>query len=318
MQPREQFVWVEKYRPQTLKDCILPKAVEATLAGALLQQNTPNLLLTGKAGVGKTTVATAITRELEAEVLMINGSGGSATAGIDVLHSQIREFASAMSLADTRKYVILDEADYLNPTSMQPALRNFMEEFAHTCGFILTANFPSRIIQPLHSRCSVMDFKIPSAERQDIMTRFAKRAFEILTAEKVTFDKKIVANVVAMYFPDFRRILNELQRYSSSGTLSEAILAQLTDKDVNELFTALKSREFSSVRKWAALHDDMDDTSFFRMLSDQLPKQIKDGQPLSEIIVRIGDYNYRAGLCADKQLNTLACLVEIMHEAEWK
>lgn len=318
MQPREQFVWVEKYRPQTLKDCILPTAVEASLRGILSQQNSPNLLLTGKAGTGKTTTALAITRELDAEVLMINGSGGSTTAGIDVLHSQIREFASAMSLSDTRKYVILDEADYLNPSSIQPALRNFMEEFAHTCGFIMTANYPTRIIQPLHSRCSLVDFKIPSAERQDIMARFAKRAFEILTTEKITYDKKVVANVVAMYFPDFRRILNELQRHSSSGTLSEAILAQLTDKDIHELFLALKSREFSTVRKWAAAHDDMDDTAFFRMLSDHLPKQIKDGQPLSEIIVRIGDYNFRAGLCADKQLNTLSCLVEIMHEAEWK
>lgn len=314
MAAREQFVWVEKYRPQTLKECILPEAVEQSLTGILSQQDTPNLLLTGKAGTGKTTVAKALARELDAEVMVINASEEN---GIDVIRTKIKDFASALSLSDQRRYVILDEADYLHPTSTQPALRAFMEEFSQTCGFILTANFPSRIINPLHSRCSVVDFKIPSAERATIASRYTKRALEILTTEKVTHDKKVVANVVAMYFPDFRRVLNELQRYSATGTLSEAILSQLTDKDITELFTSLKAREFSGVRKWIATHDDMDETTFYRMLADNVPKQVKESA-LPELIIQMADYGYRAGLCADKQLNALACLTEIMHSAEWK
>jgi DNA polymerase III delta prime subunit len=315
MQPREQFVWVEKYRPQTLDQCILPAAVTASLNGILSQQNIPNLMLVGKAGVGKTTVAKALVRQLDSEAMVINASEEN---GIDVIREKIRDFASALSLTESRKYVILDEADYLHPSSTQPALRAFIEEFSATCGFILTANFPARIIGPLHSRCSIVDFKIPSAEKSAIAKRYMGRVETILTDEGVNYNQKLVANVVALYFPDFRRTLNEIQRHSSSGTLSEAILSSLTDKDINDLFVALKAREFSGVRKWAALHDDMDDVTFFRMLSEQLPKYIKDGQPLSEVIVRVGDYNYRAGLCADKQLNTLACLVEIMHEAEWR
>lgn len=311
---REQFVWVEKYRPQTLKDCILPTAVEASLNGILSQQDTTNLLLTGKAGTGKTTVAKALARELDAEVMVINASEEN---GIDVIRTKIKDFASALSLSDQRRYVILDEADYLHPTSTQPALRAFMEEFSQTCGFMLTANYPQRIIPALHSRCSVVDFKIPSTERVSIMTRYTKRALEILTQEKITHDKKIVANVVAMYFPDLRRVLNELQRYSATGTLSEAILSQLTDKDIHDLFAALKSREYSSVRKWIALHDDMDATTFYRMLADQVPKQVKDTS-LPALIIQMADYGYRAGLCADQQLNALACLTEIMHEAEWQ
>jgi DNA polymerase III delta prime subunit len=314
MEQRKQFVWCERYRPQTLKDCILAKSVESTLQGVLAQKDTANLLLTGKAGIGKTTVAKALVRELDAECMVINASDEN---GIDVIRTKIKDFASAMSLSDGRRYVILDEADYLHPTSTQPALRAFIEEFSHTCGFILTANYPQRIIGPLHSRCSVVDFKIPSSERAEIMTRFAKRAFEILTTENVTHDKKIVANVVAMYFPDFRRVLNELQRYSSTGTLSEAVLSQLTDKDIDELFVALKSKEFSQVRKWIGGHDDMDDTTFYRMLADNVPKKVKESS-LPEIIIQMADYNYRSGLCSDKQLNALACLTEVMHSAEWR
>jgi DNA polymerase III delta prime subunit len=311
---REQFVWVEKYRPQTLKECILPQSVEASLQGILSQQDTPNLLLAGKAGTGKTTVARAIVRELDAEAMVINASDEN---GIDVIRTKIKDFASSLSLSDQRKYVILDEADYLHPTSTQPALRAFIEEFSHTCGFILTANFPTRIIPPLHSRCSLVDFKIPKLERSAVASRYAKRAMEILTTEHVTHEPKIVANVIAMYFPDFRRVLNELQRYSSTGTLSEGVLSQITDKDVDELFAALKAQEFSGVRKWVALHDDMDDTTFYRMLADQTPKRVKDSS-LPALIVQMADYGYRAGLCADKQLNALACLIEIMHEAEWR
>lgn len=314
MEQREHFAWVERYRPQTLSECILPKSVKDTLVAAVQQKDTTNLLLVGRAGTGKTTVARALVRELGADALVINASEEN---GIDVIRGKIKDFASTLGFSATRKYVILDEADYLHPQSTQPALRAFIEEFSKTCGFILTANFPQRIIAPLHSRCAVVDFKIPSAERAVVATAFAKRVMDILAKENVTFDRKIVQQVVALYFPDFRRVINELQRYSSSGTLSDAILSQITDKDIDELFGALKAQDFGRVRKWVALHDDMDSTAFFRMLADNMMK-LADDTSLPELIVTMADYGYKAGFCADQQLNNLACLVEILHNAKWR
>lgn len=315
MQQREFYVWVEKYRPQTLDECILPIAVKQSLQGILKQQDTTNLLLTGKAGTGKTTVARALVQQLGAESLVINASEEN---GIDVIRHRVKDFASSYSLdSDGRKFVILDEADYLHPQSTQPALRAFMEEFSSTCGFILTANFPSRIIAPLHSRCSTVDFKIPAKERPTIALAFMNRAMEILTLEGVTYTPAVVAEVVKLYFPDFRRVLNELQRFSATGELSDAILAQLTDKDVAELFDALKKKEFSTVRKWVATHEDMDSTAFYRMLTENVPKRV-ESDSLPHLIVLMADYSYRAGFAADMQLNSLACLVEIMSEARWK
>jgi DNA polymerase III delta prime subunit len=314
MNQREHFVWVEKYRPQTVDECILPASVKATLKGALAQQNITNLLLTGRAGTGKTTVARAMVRELGADALVINASE---EGNIDTLRTRIKDFASTMSLGAGRKYVILDEADYLNPQSTQPALRAFIEEFARTCGFILTANYPQRIIQPLHSRCSVVDFKIPAAERPGLALAFWKRACEILATEKIDYDQKIVSQVVTLYFPDFRRVLNELQRFSADGKLSEAILSQLTDKDINDLFAALKAKDYNLMRKWVVNHEDMDATAFYRMMGDHVPKQV-DISSLPELIVQLADYGYRSAFCADGQLNTLACLVEVMSAAKWK
>lgn len=314
MQTRDFFAWVEKYRPQTIDDCILPSSVEATLRGILSQQDMTNLLLAGRAGTGKTTVAKALVRELDSDALVINASEEN---GIDVLRTKIKDYASAMSLDGKRKYVILDEADYLHPQSTQPALRAFMEEFNKTCGFILTANFPQRIIPPLHSRCSIVDFKIPSKERPDVAKRMWQRVCTILTQEGVTHDPKIVSQVVALYFPDFRRLLNELQRFSATGELSDAILSQLTDKDIDALFAALKSKEYSTVRKWIGTHEDMDAVAFYRMLSDQLPKRVKE-DTLPELIVQLADYSYRSAFCADQQLNSLACLTELMHSASFK
>jgi len=314
MNHREHFVWVEKYRPQTLDECILPTSVKATLQGALNQQNLTNLLLVGRAGTGKTTVARALVRQLGADALVINASEEN---GIDVIRGKIKDFASAMSLDGNRKYVILDEADYLHPQSTQPALRAFMEEFAKSCGFILTANFPQRIIAPLHSRCSIVDFKIPALERPGLMTAFWGRAMEILKLENVKHDPKIVSQVVALYFPDFRRVLNELQRFSAGGELSAAILSQLTDKDITELFNALKAKDYNAMRKWVVTHEDMDATAFYRMMGTHVPKQV-DLSSLPELIVQLADYGYRAAFCADAQLNTLACLVEVMSAAKWK
>ena len=309
--PRDYYVWVEKYRPQTLSECILPVAVKGTLEGIIQQGNMTNLLLAGKAGTGKTTVARALVRELDADALVINASEEN---GIDVLRTKIKDYASTLSLDGSRKYVILDEADYLHPASTQPALRAFMEEFSHSCGFILTANFPARIIPPLHSRCSLVDFKIPSTERGAIARAMLGRCERILTDEGINYNQKVVAEVVKIYFPDFRRVLNELQRFSSTGSLSEAILSQLSEKDVSELFAAMKTGEYSTVRKWVALHEDMDAASFYRMMAEQIPSRVSS-DALAELIVQMADYNYRSAFCADQQLNSLACLTEIMHSA---
>jgi DNA polymerase III delta prime subunit len=304
---------VEKYRPQTLDECILTASVKKTLQDAINQKNTTNLLLCGKAGTGKTTVAKAIVREIDADVLVINASE---EGNIDTLRNRIKDFASAMGFGGSRKYVILDEADYLTAAT-QPALRAFMEEFSKSCGFILTANFPQRIIAPLHSRCSVVDFKIPAKERPDLAKAFWQRACDILTQEGVAHDPKIVSQVVANYFPDFRRVLNELQRFSAGGELSVAILSQITDKDIADLFAAIKMKDYVQMRKWVVNHEDVDPTAFYRMLGEQIPKQV-DHACLPQLIVLLADYAYRAAFCADAQLNTLACLVEVMTAARWK
>lgn len=314
MKARDYFVWVEAYRPQTIDECILPASITASLKGILSQKDMPHLLLSGRAGTGKTTVARALARELGADALVINASEEN---GIDVVRTKIRDFASSLSLTGTRKLVILDEADYLHPQSTQPALRAFMEEFSASTTFILTCNYINRIIPPLISRCSVVDFKIPKVERAGLATAYTKRAVEILTQEQVQFDVRVVAQVVANYFPDFRKILNELQRFSSTGTLSEAILSQLGDKDVAELFAALKAREFTLVRKWVAQHDDLDPTTFYRTVGEHLPKMLADDS-LAEMIIVLADYGYRSAFAVDQQLNQLACLVELMHNARFK
>jgi replication factor C small subunit len=313
MQPREYFAWVEKYRPQTLGDCILPKSVKDTLAGVLSQKDTTNLLIGGRAGTGKTTVAKALLREIDCDAMIINASDEN---GIDVVRHKIKDYASSMSLDGKRKYVVLDEADNLTGP-MQQALRAFIEEFAGSCGFILTANFPSRIIEPLHSRCSFVDFKIPVAERPTLAAAFAKRAIEILTAENITFNRQVVLGTVQLYFPDFRRVLNELQRFSATGELSEAILTQLSDKDVTDLFKAVKGKDYTDIRKWVAAHEDMDETQFYSMMREQIHTRA-EASCLAELIVSMADYNYRSAFAADKQLNVLACLVELMHGGTFK
>lgn len=311
---REQFVWTEKYRPQTLDDCILPTNVMGTLQGIKTKQDMPNMLFSGKAGVGKTTVAKAICRDLDVDVLVINASDEN---GIAVLRDKIKDFASGMSFTGKRKYVILDEADYLNAQSTQPALRAFMDESSLNTGFIFCVNYANRIIDPLRSRCSYVDFKIPAEERKTIMHGYLRRACDILTTEQVTFDKAVIAGAIQMYFPDFRRILNELQRFSMGGTLSDGILSQLSDKDISELFKALKGQDFTALRKWVADHEDMDEATFYRMMQEQVLTRL-DPSSISQTIVLLADYAYRVAFSADKMLNQLACLVEIMHEAKFK
>jgi len=308
MQTREFYVWVEKYRPQTIDDCILSPAVMQSLRGILEKQDTPNLLFCGKAGTGKTTVARCLAADMQMDVLIINASDEN---GIDVLRSKLKDFASSMSFEGKRKMIILDEADYLHPTSTQPALRAFMEEFSSTTCFILTCNHPNRIVAPLHSRCSVVDFGVPKADQPSVMTQFAKRAFQVLDLEGVTYDKRLVMEVLRVYFPDFRRVLNELQRFSGGNELSREVLSQLSDKDVAELFATLASRDFNRLRKWIAQHDDMNESAFYRMLSEQLPSRLSPTD-LPNSILLLADYSYRVAFAADKSLNMLACLVDLM------
>ena len=257
------FLWVEKYRPQKITDCILPESIKKTFIEFVGQKEIPNLLLAGGSGVGKTTVARALCEELHSDYIIINGSEES---GIDVLRTKIKQFASTVSLQGGTKVVILDEADYLNPQSTQPALRGFIEEFHRNCRFIFTCNFKNRIIEPLHSRCSVIEFKI-NGNKNQLAHEFMGRAESILKEEQIGFDDKVIAELIMKHFPDWRRVLNELQRYSVSGKIDSGILVNLAEVNLTELMSFLKKKEFGKVRQWVVNNIDNDPVKVFRMRS---------------------------------------------------
>ena len=263
----ETFLWVEQYRPKTVDDCILPQSLKNTFKEFVESGNIPNIILSGGPGVGKTTIAKAVLDEIGATYMMINGSEES---GIDVLRTKIKNFASTVSLEGGRKYLILDEADYLNPQSTQPALRGFMEEFHKNCGFILTCNYKNRLIEPLHSRCSVVDFTIPKSEKQNLASEFMSRVEGILVLENISYEKKVLAEVIQRHFPDWRRILNELQRYSVSGRIDAGILVDMAEINIKELMKFMKEREFTNVRKWVVNNLDMDSVRLIRSVYDSL------------------------------------------------
>lgn len=311
---RDDFLWVEKYRPKTIGDCVLPDTLKSTFQQFVDQSNIPNLLLTGRAGVGKTTVARAMLEQLGCDYIIINGS---MNGNIDTLRNEIREFASSISFSGGRKYVILDEADYLNPNSTQPALRNFMEEYSRNCGFILTANYRNRIIDPLHSRCSVIDFKIEKEDKPKMASQFFKRVSNILQKEGVDFEPAAVIEVVKKFFPDNRRILNELQRYSATGKIDSGILVNLSEDNLKELIKFLKQKSFSEVRKWVGENNDLDQTTFFRKLYDTASEYLKPNS-IPMLVMTIADYQYKAAFVADHEINILACLTEIMAEGDFK
>lgn len=304
----EQFIWTEKYRPQTIDDCILPEHLKQTFRDYIQAGELPNFLFHGSAGVGKTTVAKALCNEIGAEYLFINGSDES---GIDVLRTKIRAFASTVSLTDAKKVVILDEADYLNPNSTQPALRSFIEEFASNCRFIFTCNFKNRIIEPLHSRCAVVDFKITGDDKVELAALFFKRLVTILKTENVDFDKKVVATLIQKHFPDYRRILNELQRYSVAGKIDAGIFVNVTGESYKQLFAYLKAKNFPEVRKWVGLNSDGDSVRLFREIYDHSETFIEQTS-IPQLILILADYQYKAAFVADHELNMLACLTEIM------
>jgi DNA polymerase III delta prime subunit len=274
----------------------------------------PNMMFSGTAGVGKTTVAKALCNELDLDWIIINGSE---EGNIDTLRTKIKHFASTVSLQGGYKVVILDEADYLNPQSTQPALRGFIEEFSNNCRFILTCNFKNRIIEPLHSRCSVYDFSIPKAERPKIAGTFYRRVVDILTAEKVSFDSKTLAVLVEKHFPDFRRIMNELQRYSISGQIDSGILVNLSDESTKALMTHLKDKDFKSMRSWVANNIDTEPQAIFRRIYDSLYDYVQP-QDIPAVILILAEYQYKNSFVADHEINMVACLTEIMLGATFK
>jgi DNA polymerase III delta prime subunit len=311
----DQYLWVEKYRPQKIDDCILPESMKNTFKQYLEQGELPTFLFSGTAGVGKTTVAKALCEEVGADWIMINGSDEGRQ--IDVLRNKIKNFASTVSLTDAKKVVIIDEADYMNADSVQPALRSFIEEFSNNCRFIFTCNFKHRIIEPLRSRCANIEFKVDNKEKQVIAAQFFKRVTQILKNEQIEFDPKVVAELITQHFPDYRRILNELQRYSVSGKIDSGMLVNMTSESYKELVKVLKERNFTEVRKWVAKNSDADTPVLFRELYDNASEYL-DQSTVPNLILILAEYQYKAAFVADHELNIMAAMTEIMVQCKFK
>jgi DNA polymerase III delta prime subunit len=308
----EEFLWVEKYRPKTIEDTILPLDLKATFQQFVDQKNIPNLILSGSAGVGKTTVARAMLEQLGCDYIIINGS---MNGNIDTLRNEILNFASSVSLQGGRKYVILDEADYLNANSTQPALRNFMEEFSRNCGFILTCNFKNRIIEPLHSRCSVVDFKISKKDMAKLAMQFMKRVNFILNTENVKYESAVIAEVIQKHFPDWRRVLNELQRYSATGNIDSGILANIQTISIKSLLDLMKNKNYSEMRKWVKDNIDTDINDMYRQFYDTA-YEIMETSSIPILVLTIAKYQYHGSFAADPEINFMAFLTEIMIQCD--
>lgn len=310
----EQLLWVERYRPKKVSDCILTDNIKSTFQEFVNKKQIPNLLLSGSAGVGKTTIARALCEEVGCDYIIINGSDES---GIEVLRTKIKNYASSVSLSGGRKVIIIDEADYLNPNSTQPALRGAIEEFAGNCSFIFTCNFKNRIIDPIHSRCTVIDFKIQNGQKQKMAIKFFKRVEWILGQENIQYDKEVVASIITKHFPDNRRILNELQRYSVSGVIDKGILANAAEISINNLVKTLKEKDFASMRKWVTQNLDNDPTLIYRKIYDSLYEQLQ-GNSIPAAVLILSRYQYQSAFVADQEINLVACLTEFMMELEFK
>jgi DNA polymerase III delta prime subunit len=308
----EHLLWTEKYRPQTIEDCILPERLKKPFQEYVNQKNIPNLLLAGGAGVGKTTVAKAMCNEIGCDYMVINGSDES---GIDTFRTKIKNYASSMSLTGGRKVIIIDEADYLNPNSTQPALRNAIEEFASNCSFIFTCNYKNRIIEPLHSRCAVIEFSLKNGEKAKMASAFFKRVQNVLQSENVEYEDKVIAELTKKHFPDFRRILNELQRYSQFGKIDTGILAQIGDVSIDEVVKFIRDKDFGAIRKWVATNE-VDSGTLFRKIYDSMYDVMKP-QSIPQAVLILADYQYKSAFVADHEINTVACLTEIMVNCEF-
>lgn len=308
-----ELLWVERYRPHSVKDCILPEETKNTFQEYVNRKQIPNLLLCGTAGVGKTTIARALCEEVGCDYLMINGSDES---GIDTFRMKIKNYASSVSFDGGKKVIIIDEADYLNPNSVQPAMRGAMEEFSHNCTFIMTCNYKNRIIEPLHSRCAVVDFNLRKEDKSKMAALFMKRANDILSKENIPCDKAVLVEVVKKYFPDYRRVLNELQRYSVRGKIDIGILSNLSDVSISELVKALKEKNFSAMRKWVAENGNDDASMIFRKIYDNL-YDVMDKSSIPIAVILLAKYQYQSSFVADQELNMVACLTEILSECQF-
>lgn len=313
---RDHTLWVEKYRPNTVDECILPERLKSFFKNQVMQGELQNMLLVGSAGTGKTTAAKAMCRELGADVLFLNASEQS---GIEILRTQIRSFASSMGFSDANhRCVILDEADYLNPSSTQPALRGFLEEFARNCRFILTANFGNRILDPIKSRCAVVDFALLKDEKMECIMGFNKRVQWILENEGIQYDKVSVADVIKRYFPDYRKILNELQRSCSQGELHIRQLASISDEAIKEVIGYIKARKFIEIRKWVVNNPDLDFNTLVKMLFDKMLEIGVTGDSLPDLVLILGDFDYRRAFVMNPEIHTVAMLTNIMQTIQFK
>lgn len=306
------FLWVEKYRPKTVQQCVLPSQLLTQFQLMVDSGELQNMLFTGTAGLGKTTVARALCNELDLDYILINGSE---EGNIDTLRTKIKQFASTVSLQGGYKVVILDEADYLNPQSTQPALRGFIEEFANNCRFILTCNFKNRIIEPLHSRCAVYEFNTSKKDMVDLCGNFHKRLCTILDGEKIEYNQKVLADLIMKFAPDWRRVLNECQRYSTSGQIDSGVMVSLSDNSYDELFTALKQKDFKKMRQWVVNNIDTDASSIFRGIYDRMSDKVQP-QSVPQLVLILADYQYKNAFVADHELNVVACMTEVMANVE--
>ena len=312
-----EFLWVEKYRPKKISECILTEELKNTFTQFLKQKEIPNLLLSGSAGTGKTTVARALCEELHCDYIIINGSDEGRQ--IDTVRSKIKNFASTVSLTEdaNHKVVIIDEADYMNADSVQPALRNFIESFYKNCRFIFTCNYKNKIIPALHSRCTVIDFTIKNGQKVKTAKSFMERMSNLLTDENIEFDKKVLAELIQKYYPDFRRTINELQRYSVRGKIDSGILFSLSEANNKELVKTLKDKKFNDMRKWVVNNIDKEPASLFRGIYDVMYEAL-DKNSVPQAILIIAGYQYKAAFVADQEINMVACLTEIMASCKFK
>ena len=310
----DDFLWVEKYRPRTIEDTILPESLKKVFQKIVESGEVPNMLFSGTAGLGKTTVAKALCNELGLDYILINGSE---EGNIDTLRTKIKQFASSVSLSGGYKVVILDEADYLNAQSFQPALRGFIEEFSNNCRFILTCNFKNRIIEPLHSRCSVYEFNTDRKGLAQLSAQMMKRLKDILEKENVEYEEKTLAQVIMKYGPDWRRVLNECQRYAISGKIDAGILVNLSDTSFQNLFEYLKGKDFKKMRQWVVNNIDTDASAIFRGIYDRMYDKIKP-QSIPQLVLILADYQYKNAFVADHELNVVACMTEVMANVEFQ
>ena len=310
----DSLLWVEGHRPRTINDCILSNKIKNTLSDVVKEEKIPNHMFTGPSGVGKTTAARAICEQTNSDYIIINGSDEGRM--IDTLRTKLTQFCSTISLGGGRKVVIIDEADYMNPDSVQPAMRNFIEKFAENCSFIFTCNYKNRIIDPIHSRCAVVDFTLDKKEKPEIAMQFLNRCDQILTEHSIVYDKDVVAALINKHFPDFRRVINELQRYSTSGEINSGILANIGELNLNQLISALREKNFQNMRQWVVTNVDNDPATVYRKIYDKL-YEVLEKSSIPQAVLIIADYQYKSAFVADQEVNLVACLVELMAECEF-